>query len=251
MKDDDLLKNRFKDLADKAYHTGQYCFTGFLNMAEVDLLFQASKEFPYIQFELFGGSENCERVMASFGSEELMGYTMGFPITCLEISPLLKKFSDEFSHRDFLGALMNLGIERSTIGDIIVKEKQGFLFCRDTIAEFIIDNLTKVKHTHIKCSVCHNFNEIVEINLVKSQLLVSSLRCDVIISKMYQFSRSQAVELFTEKKVFVNGKSNENNSGLLKTGDIVAVRGYGKFIFGQIISETKKGKLMIEIQEYS
>jgi len=251
MKEDEILKNRFCDLANKAYQSGQYTFSGFLNMMELDLLIQSSKDFSYITYDTFGGSENCERMMAGFGSSDILGYEIKFPITCIRIAPLLKKFSDDFTHRDFLGALMNLGIERGTIGDIVVKEKEAYLFCKDSIAEYIIENLTKVKHTHVKCSICDNFDQQIEIHFEGKELLVSSLRCDVIIAKFYNLSRSQALEIFEQKKVFVNGKCMENNSLILKEGDVIAVRGYGKFIYSQFLNETKKGKIMIALQVYS
>ena len=42
------------------------------------------------------------------------------------------------------------------------------------------------------------------------------------------------MELFRAKKVFVNGRLNENNGGQLKPGDKVTVRGSGRFcLWGQ------------------
>jgi RNA-binding protein YlmH len=63
-------------------------------------------------------------------------------------------------------------------------------------------------------------------------------------------SRSESVELFRAKKVFVNGRLNENNSGQLKPGDKVSVRGFGRFKYMGVSGETRKGKLNVDVAMY-
>lgn len=75
-----------------------------------------------------GGVDGCERQILRFGDEESLGYDAGFPICCIEIKPLIEKFADALTHRDYLGALMHLGIERSTLGDIMIRDKTAYLF---------------------------------------------------------------------------------------------------------------------------
>ena len=82
------------------------------------------------------------------------------------------------------------------------------------------------------------------------KLIVPSMRLDVIVAKLCHLSRSQSIALFREKKVFVNGYQMENNSSTLKEQDVVAVRGYGKFICDGISGETKKGNLNIQVSKY-
>mgnify|MGYP001525756782 FL=1 len=147
------LKNRIRELADKSYNQNQYTFTGFLGLAEQDALWQVEREVKFAGITLYGGREEAERKLLRFGSEAELGYEQPFPICCIRIRPLSAKFADKLSHRDYLGALMNLGIERSTIGDILPGEGEAFLFCLDTIAEFICDNLEQIRHTHVKCEV--------------------------------------------------------------------------------------------------
>ena len=120
METEELLKKRFRELAEKCYRNNQYTFTGFLGLSEAACFYELEKELSYVPYTLFGGSDLCERVMLRFGSQEQLSYTEEFPISCLKISPLSQKFGEELGHRDFLGALMNLGIERSTLGDILV-----------------------------------------------------------------------------------------------------------------------------------
>ncbi|MDE7200505.1 MAG: hypothetical protein K2O91_01045 [Lachnospiraceae bacterium] len=238
-----LLRKRLGELADKAYNNSQYLFTGFLSAAELDTYYGMEREISYVPVTVFGGTADCERVMLRFGSEELCGYEEAFPIQCIEISPLVEKFGEELGHRDYLGALMNLGIERSTLGDIIIVGKRAFLFCTEKMAPYIIENLDKVRHTNVRCQIAENIPESTITRLERKTVQVSAARADSIIAKIYNLSRSGSVELFRAKKVFVNGRLNENNGGQLKPGDKVSVRGFGRFQFVEISGETRKGKL--------
>lgn len=245
-----LFKKRLSELANKSYTNSQYLFTTFLSMSELDIYYQIESEISYVPATLFGGTQDCERVMIRFGSEELCGYVEPFPITCIEIAPMIEKFGEQLSHRDYLGALMNLGIERSTLGDIIIIEKTAFLFCTEKMTSYILDNLDQVRHTHVRCKIAEHVPESTITKIERKSCLVSSARADSVIAKLYNMSRSQGIELFRAKKVFINGRLNENNSGMLKAGDRVSVRGYGKFIYQGTAYETKKGKLSVEVDVY-
>ncbi|MDE6363035.1 MAG: hypothetical protein K2L86_02015, partial [Lachnospiraceae bacterium] len=144
------LRKRFTELADKSYNSSQYFFTGFLSAAELDIYYQMERELSYAPVTVFGGTMDCERVMLRFGSEELCGYEAVFPIQCIEILPLIEKFGEELGHRDYLGALMNLGIERSTLGDIVISGKHAFLFCAEKMAPYILETLDKERHTSVR-----------------------------------------------------------------------------------------------------
>lgn len=248
--EDELLKKRFAELAKRSYQNNMYTFTGFLNVNEQALFYEMERELVFAAPTLFGGTDNCERKMLRFGSEELFGYEEAFPICCVIVRPLMKKFADDLSHRDFLGSLMNLGIERSVLGDIFVKDKEAYIICEAAMAEYIAENLSRVKHTSMLCTVSETMPEEILPQLSSVELIVSSDRADGVISKAYSLSRSQCVELFRAKRIFVNGRQYENNSGTLKAGDIVSVRGFGKFVFDGIIHETKKGRYKVQIQKY-
>lgn len=245
-----LFMKRLTELANKAYSNSQYLFTPFLSMSELDLYYQIEREISYVPVTMFGGTKDCERIMLRFGSEELCGYEEPFPITCIEIAPIIEKFGEVLSHRDYLGALMNLGMERSTLGDIIIIEKTAYLFCTEKMAPYILENLSQIRHTHVRCKIAEQVPESTITKMERKNCLVSSERADSVIAKLYNMSRSQGVELFRAKKVFINGRLNENNSGMLRPGDRVSVRGYGKFLYQGTAYETKKGKLSVEVDVY-
>ena len=193
------LKNRFRDLADKSFQQGIFTFTGFLGLSEQDIFWREEPGLRYAGYCLNGGCESPDRVMVRFGKPEELGYEVPFPMVCIHITPLVQKFADPLSHRDFLGALMNLGIERSTIGDIKVGEKQAYLFCVESIAEFICDNLRQVKHTHVKCMVTEEFRELPQEEPVPVNIQVPSFRADAVLAKVYNISREKSLELSVRK----------------------------------------------------
>lgn len=241
-----LLRKRLGELADKAYNNSQYLFTGFLSAAELDIYYRMERELSYVPVTVSGGTADCERVMLRFGSEELCGYEEPFPIRCIEIAPLVEKFGEELGHRDYLGALMNLGIERATLGDIIVAGKHAFLFCTEKMAPYIIQNLDQVRHTSVRCRIAEKIPESAVTRLERRTVQVSAARADSIVAKIYSLSRSESVELFRAKRIFVNGRLSENNGGQLRPGDQVTVRGFGRFRFVGVSGETRKGKLNVE-----
>ncbi|MGN0154846.1 MAG: RNA-binding protein [Lachnospiraceae bacterium] len=250
MNEEQILKGRLMDLAKRAYQQNVYTYSNFLSPAELSLLEDIRVDISYIHCECFGGNELTERQIAGFGSEEEFGYPGHFPIAVVMVTPLVEKFSDTLTHRDFLGALMNLGIERDTLGDILVKEKTAYIFCLETIADYICKELTKVKHTNVKCEITSMDIPALSPTLVEEEFPVASLRLDGIIASLLKCSRSEALSFFEDKKVTLNGRITGRNSTLLKDGDIFSVRGHGKFIFDHAGGSTRKGKIYVHIKRY-
>lgn len=243
-------KKRFLELAEKCYLQNVYCFTGFLGMAEQDVFYSIQREISHVPVTAFGGNEGCERQMLRFGSMEQLGYEEVFPIVCLEIRPRMEKFAQELTHRDFLGACMNLGIERSTIGDILCRGKSAYLYCTEKIAPYIVENLHRIRHTEVLTEAFSGELKALAPKKEERICQVSSERLDAVIAKTYNLSREKSLLLFREKKIFVNGRIQENNSAAPKPGDIVSVRGYGKFCYLGIESVTRKGKYSVRVAVY-
>ncbi len=244
------LRKRIAELARKSYDHNIYTYTGFLSMAEQDVFYAMLPELKGTDYGLFGGCPDCERQMLRFGSEEAMGYGEEYPIVCLWVKPLAEKFAGDMTHRDFLGAVMNLGIDRSTVGDIFLEGKSAYVFCTDKIAPFIMENLDKVGRTGVKCGIADAVTELPVREPEEIRFTVSSERADGIVAKVYNLSRNQSLALFRERKIYVNGRLNENNSYSMKDGDMVSVRGYGRFRYYGADHETKKGKWSVSAGVY-
>lgn len=250
MTQDEVLRKRLSELAEKSYQSSIYTFTNFLSEAEMDTALQMERELSYAGMKLWGGMEGTQRRMIRFGDPEQLGYEEKFPVVCLVMEPLIRKFADDLTHRDFLGALMNLGIERELLGDIVVKDRVGYLFCLERIAPYIIQELDQVRHTHIRVYEAEELPEEIKPVEEEQTIIVNAERLDAVIAKVYHLSRSQSIDLFREKKVFVCGRQCENNSYVCKEQDTISVRGYGKFVFAKVQGTTGKGRLSIRILRY-
>ena len=188
--------------------------------------------------------------MIRFGNPDFLGYTEDFPVKCIKIEPISKKFAENLTHRDILGSVMNLGIKRSETGDIIVGENEAYLFCTAKMSDYICSEITRVRHTVVSCTVTNDIPEKFNDEKTETEIQASSERIDVIISKVFRISRNTCIVLFKEKKIFVNGKNCENNSYVLKENDRVSVRGFGKFIFKNKKGTTRKGNKIIIIEKF-
>ena len=249
-KEKELFAQRLKDLANQSYSNNKYTYTSFLSEGELSDYYLIEKDLKFASPRLWGGREFSDRVVIRFGDEESFGFKEDFPIVLLEISPLNEKFSDDFSHRDFLGALMNLGIERSTIGDILINEKKGYIFCRDSVAEYIIENLSRVKHTSVMVKEVKELDEAFKPSFDEKIVQVASERIDAVISKVYNLSRSSSTELFRTGKVFVNSRECTENAYVLKPGEVISVRGFGKMNYLGCVGLSKKGKSNVKVLIY-
>lgn len=241
-----LLIKRLQELSERSYNRGIFVYSDFLNVYEQDLLFKTIKT----PFTVFGGYENAERQIAIFGSEEEFGYSSSYPLVCILVSPVMQKFADDLTHRDFLGSVLGLGIKRETVGDIILKNNTAYIFCLDTVSEYIKENLQKVRHTTVKCEIVNDVPDEVNPEPHEKLIVIPSERLDAIIAEVYNLSRSESNNLFIAKKVFVNGRLTENNSHKLKPCDVVSVRGFGRFNFKGVLQETKKGKLRAKTEVF-
>ncbi len=239
----DGIEKRFTELADRAEDWCVAQFSEFLNMEEQSVLSSLRLRTPCT---LWGGYENAERRIAAFGGAD----TSDFPIAVIKAQPLNSKFADRLSHRDFLGSLMGLGIKREVLGDIVICDNTGYIFCLETIAEYVLQNLGKVKHTSVKCSVVSALPEEAQAKPEEKRVNVASERLDVLAAGVYNLSRSQVKELFAARKIFVNSSLCENFSFVPKENDVISVRGYGRFVYLGVCGSTKKGRLVAEILLY-
>lgn len=245
-----LLKKRLIELADKAYTQNRYTYTPFLGLAEQQAYYAVEREVAYAGCRMEGGSLLSERKMIRFGDP---GYEEEYPIALIRIFPKTPKFAENLTHRDFLGAVMNLGIERDVVGDLFLdteKEQGALLFCHENIADYIIAHLSQVRHTNVSCRREERGLTLQNAGPERIFLTAASVRTDGVIARLYRLSRAESQELFREGRIFINGISIENEGRQLKEGDVVTVRGFGKFIFYGRNGVSKKGRERLEVGVY-
>ena len=259
-KEEVILCRRFIEGAKSAYHKGICIYTDFLNLNEISIFHSMVKELPPIPYSMYGGFEGAERVKICFyGNLESRAVDItgekeadhsNFPIVCLQIKPTNEKFAQELDHRDYLGAIMNLGTNRNKIGDIVIKGKEAYCYCDNMISEYIIMNLERIRHTNVSVELTKE-NATVEQNYKEVTGSVSSFRLDAMIALAFHTSRSSIIGLIEGEKVYVNSRIVTSNSHVLKEGDIVSVRGFGKFRFLSQGNITKKGRIYANLLIYA
>ncbi|MDD6442131.1 MAG: YlmH/Sll1252 family protein [bacterium] len=254
-KEETLLRKRFVELSNTAYQRGIITCSDFLNLNELNILHTTPKDLFPIPYKTFGGYVYSERQMAAFLPDAFLYMEESeiqnlYPIRIVKITPVHVKFAEELGHRDYLGALLNLGIERSKLGDILVQEKSAYVFVNETLADFIVSELVKVRHTIVLPQIVESAEFIYEPKFEIVKGTVASVRLDSLLSLAYNSSRSKLTGLIEGARVYVNGKLITSNAYHIKDNDIISVRGMGRFQFRQIVSETKKGRYYVELYKY-
>ena len=248
-KEETMLQKRLIELSEIAYQRDIVTFSDFLNLNELHILHSTPKNSLSSRYETFGGYEYAERQMVAFLPDALY-YEYQYPICALSITPASLKYAEDLGHRDYLGAILNLGIERCKIGDLSIQEKDCILFCCENMADYISEQLTRVRHTMVTVKKLALDEFTYSPELKEQTGTVASIRLDAILSIGFSVSRSKIVGLIEGGKVYVNGKLITSNGYRLKENDIISVRGYGRIIYGGIISETRKGRYMVRIYKY-
>ena len=157
-----------------------------------------------------------------------------------------------YSHKDYLSGIMKLGIKREKLGDILVFEDGADIVASLEICEYVVNNLQQLTRFSKATITELNIKEIREPNVKKEEIriVVASLRLDAIVAELAKCSRNVANEIIENQRVFINYENESRSSKLLSEGDIIVIRGKGKFIVKLINGETRKGKLSVTIEHY-
>lgn len=241
-------RKRIEELAKRAERTGTYTYTDFMGQGDLASFLDYAQSIN-VPYRIYGGYDEAERGMIIFGNEEMCSYTEDPPIKLIKILPRGAKYAEKLTHRDYLGALINLGITREMLGDILIKEN-AYVFVLEHMAEFICDNLFKVKHTAVDVQEISEIEENLVIEKEERQVVISSNRLDAVIARIFNMSRESAAEMINEGRIFINGRTATKKEKSLTEGDRVSVRGHGKFIFVRENGKTKKDRLAITVEIY-
>ena len=254
-----LLENRLVELSRTAYQRDIITYSDFLNLNEQNILHTLPKDRLFTRFVSFGGYGMAERQMSAFipdalylrwGKNQLEPEEIQYPFCALKISPLNKKFAEDLNHRDYLGAVLNLGIERSKTGDILIDGGSALLFAHIDLADMICRELTRVRHTSVRAEVIPvseiHYTPVFE----EIKGTVASVRLDSLLALAFSSSRTRLTGLIEGAKVYVNGRLITSNGYQPAEGDVVSVRGMGKFRFDSIGARTRKNRIMVVIHKY-
>ena len=259
-KEETLFQRRLLDLANMADQRNIVLFSDFLSLNELNIYHSSKKELGFVTCRLFGGYEAAERQMIAFIPDALslrdvkdsgiISDIFQSELSVLHISPLNKKYSEALSHRDYLGSILNLGIERGMIGDILITDSEAIVFVKMQMQEFLTENITRIRHTSVLATIDEltDFHYSPRYEEIKGT--VASVRLDSLLSVAFSSSRSKLSGLIEGGKVFVNGRLITSNAYQVKEHDIISVRGMGKFEFIETLAFTKKKRIYVLIHKY-
>lgn len=241
--DDRVLLSHIYDNYVKSYHKNYNTYSFFFGEEKTALIKSAFKSEQELIFDTYGGYEGAERVVSAFLVNE---DKKSYPIACLEITG---RNLSKLSHRDFLGALMGLGIKRETVGDIIPGDT-SYIFVKEEIADYVIYNLSKIGNLGVSVKR-YEGGEIKreERSEIISQT-VESLRLDLILKKGFNIKRSDAALFISQGKVTVSGRSTVSNDYRVKPDEKITLKGKGKIVFLGESGTSKKGKIIISIKKF-
>ena len=249
-KRDTFFQAHMNDLARKAFYADYPQFSDFLTGRELTLI--EGKKFEGIRVIFFGGHEDCDHVMAGFFPESSPVFgTDQFPVSAIEIREKGNFSKSRLEHRDYLGAVLALGIERNKIGDIRICDNLAFLFCHREFASYILDNLISVGRVSVDCRIVENPLSIPAVEFDILSRCVASARLDSIVAAITGLSRTKAAELVKQGAVVINHSEKSSISFICPENSVLTIRGYGKFRV--VIPEdslTKKGRQKIIIYKY-
>lgn len=245
--DDGILIAKIRDCKRLCDTRSSPCFVGFLNEHEVTTTVAYLKHMDFYNYKFFGGRENSDRVVfGAFPKGKDMADYM-FPISVLSFT---YKPQYTLSHRDFLGALMGLGIKRDVVGDILVNDGKSYVFVKDDVKEYIIAQTEKIGSVGVTVCECA-FEDIQAVqNFFEHDYTVASMRLDNIVSTVWGQSRDKSAKLIKSGLVAVNSVAITSVSCIIKQGDKVALRGKGKIIISNVGGLTKKGRQKLTIKQY-
>ena len=153
-------------------------------------------------------------------------------------------------HKDYLGAILSLGIDRNKIGDVVVKDDRAYVPVMEDISSYILNNLASIGKSPVEISILYDLVDLPSIDFDEISINVQSLRLDSVVAKLANISRSKAIELLDSSKVLVNYVKSKDKSQELLKGTRLTIRGNGKYIVGDIIGETRSGKQRIIVKKY-
>ena len=247
MNENDILIAHMNDLANKAIKTG-FAASKFLTPAESQSVSEHFSRRKDAKLIVDGGFEGAERTRAVFANPDWGEYERADLFTALKVS---HRPQDTLGHRDILGALMALGIERETVGDIIIDEAVAAFVCLPELGEYIKENFTKAGRVGLEVSVI-GLDELPahEEELTIKTDTVASLRLDAVLSAAFDMSRTKATELIAAGCVSFNHQVCLRADKEVGVDSLLSVRGLGRAKLLEIGGLSRKGRSFIRIGVY-
>lgn len=261
----ELLEARLLDLCQRAQRY-EPCMSPFLSPKECFLAAQYMKRYARDAFGvLYGGYDDFERArllvlpnyladedVSSWSAADVREHVPELASEAVVALSVQGSGYRELSHRDYLGALLGLGLERAVVGDIAVTdEHSAIVFCDARIAPFLLSELSAVGSDKVKVK---SFALTPELSLPRSfealSDTVASPRLDAVVASLARLSREGARQALARGLVELDYEVCDKPDRTVSEGAIISIRGQGKFIVRSLSGLTKKGRYRLLADKY-
>lgn len=229
--------------------------TEFLNLYQKQIIQKRLNELKIKNYIFYGGFEEAEsKVLILFPEKlekEIVEKSLDNIINAIKVI-LPNELKSKYKHGDYLASLMRLGLVRERIGDIIVYEDEAYIIALKENAEYIKNSLkefTKFKKAEIEIIKLEEINSKLP-EMEEIVIHTSSMRLDSVVSEIAKCSRSKADELIKNERVSINCKFEYKSSKQVNVGDVIIVRGSGKYIVNDVRENPKTQRLIIYLKKY-
>lgn len=253
--DDKMCLAKVIDKLEIVSSKGRIESTDFLDMYQVALVETFLKKNKITNFELYGGYDGSERkiliIYPKDYTKEMIekNYTKFLKIVKIELPDEEK---GKYAHRNYLGGIVKLGLKREKVGDILVANEGADIIVINEFSQILkkeLPSLTRFENSKIEIDEISNLRKR-EIKIENIEIIVPSLRLDNIVSDLARTSRSKASQIIAQERVFINGQNETKVSKQVKLGDIITIRGKGRFIIKEFKGTTRSGRTVILIEKY-
>ena len=242
------LTARFEDAVNICKNRDIPKFLGFLSESESGYLGLLAKR-QNINMQFFGGFTGAERTYAGFFPSRFDQDDTKclYPVSALSFT---FRNCDSVTHRDVLGSLMALGIERDTIGDILTEPGRAVVFLNEKIAKLAINSITKFGRVGVTVMEGYSLPLPSSGKTQEFTVTVASERLDAVVSAIANISRTVACGLIESGAVVLNSVTAQKATTRVQSPAVISVRRYGKFNIDDIGGCTKKGRMIIKGTKY-
>lgn len=254
MTENELLLARIDDCISSCEESYLITNTNFLDIYQQSAVIEHLKRKKGLRYDFYGGFEECERKTVIFFPDyaENSDYIKENP----ELSPIvaLKIRKDNFStlsHRDYLGAVMGLGIKREAVGDIFVTQSGCTMAVIRSVAQYIKENLVSVGRGSVAVEISDCFENTESNSIFETKrCYVSSMRLDGVLAAAFSVSRNTAVEKIRRGEVLLNGVVMSKPDFKVPFGSKLVIHGSGKVMIDEDAGMTKKGRQAFIIRKF-
>lgn len=249
----DILKNFSDDESQKAirvyetlnlaYNKGIPLFTKEFVQPNIWSYFVKNFNCKNFKVDAQGGYQESDRRIMSFNND----YDIPYPYKMIVIKNE-SRFS-KLAHKDYLGALMSLGINREKFGDLVVDDNKAYVPIFEEVVDYVMSNLIQVGNSPVIINIVEDGYDLKN-KYTKIDIIIPSLRIDNFIAKLAKISRVQATEFINKGNVLIDYSKVQSKNKEVTLGQIITIPRVGKFKVGNIIGSTKSGKYKIEIIKY-